>query len=84
MSDETAIEKNNGLLFILLSNKNNKYINYDLIYENLRENSQVMITPYDIFFTLLHIVDSKSEIDKDSSYRTGNSLFKKIKRKFRN
>ena len=85
MSEDTTIEKNNGLLFIILSNKNITYINYDLVYENLRENSQVMITPYDIYYTFLHIVvGSELDFNKGHSHRTGTSLFKKINRKNRN
>ena len=85
LSEDTSIEKNNGLLFILLPNKSKTYINYDLIYENLRQNSEVMITPYDIYFTFLHILeDYELEIDKKYYNKTGISLFKNISGKNRN
>ena len=85
LSEDTNIEKNNGLLFILLSNSNNSNINYYSIYENMRENSQSMITPYDIYFTFLNIIEeTEIKIYNDNYIRIGTSLFKKIKRKTRN
>ena len=51
-SAEFNVEKKYGVFFLLLS-KNKKMINYK---QNILKNQQILVTPYDIHDTLIHIV----------------------------
>ena len=52
ISSEFDIEKRLGTFFLLLS-KNKKLNNYK---ENLLKNQQILVTPYDIHDTMMHII----------------------------
>ena len=70
--EDFVLEKTLASLFIMLpSSVANKYQN------QIYENEQVMITPYDIYDTLLHLIDEKEESEYYS--RFGSSLLKRIK-----
>ena len=43
------------LPILLLIFPNNKELYEDFLYEKIKSNSQVFITPYDIYYTLIHI-----------------------------
>ena len=75
---EFFYEKNLGSLFILL----NKYGFESKIIENLRNNSQAFVTPYDIYDTMLGIIYNCYDLEcfKDIKYRSnnGNTVFNNI------
>lgn len=83
MSNDFETERTLGTLFILLpklkDGKKDKQIKDNLLY-----NEQKLITPYDIYDTLLHIVfDDNFEARKKSRSSNGQSLFDKINGKER-
>ena len=75
---EFFYEKNLGSWFILL----NKYSFESKIIENLRNNSQAFVTPYDVYDTMLGIIYNCYDLEcfKNINYKSnkGNSVFNNI------
>jgi len=75
---EFFYEKNLGSWFILL----NKYGFESKIIENLRNNSQAFVTPYDVYDTMLGIIYNCYDLEcfKNIKYKSsnGNSVFNNI------
>jgi hypothetical protein len=61
-------------LFLIFPNTQELY--EEFLYEKIKSNQQVFITPYDIYYTLIHIAlgDKISEINKNLSNNFGESL----------
>ena len=72
------MEKYLGLLLFILPNDGN----YKL--KNIIFNQQQMITPYDIYDTLLDLINVDKNVYKNLDKNKGQSLFKKINGKERN
>ena len=69
-------------LFIFLPNK--QYLYKNNLYEIIKENQQVFITPFDIYDTLIHIAYGKKNITNlNLSAPLGNSLFTELNYKER-
>ena len=71
--------------FFLLLPKNKNINNF---VENLYNNQQVFLTPYDIHDTMLHIIEGKGDLNKlkeiFSANDKGNSVFLEINENERN
>ena len=76
--EEKKMEKYLGLLLFILPNDGN----YKL--KNIIFNQQQMITPYDIYDTLLDLINVDKNVYKNLDKNKGQSLFKKINGKERN
>jgi hypothetical protein len=61
-------------LFLIFPNTQELY--EEFLYEKIKSNQQVFITPYDIYYTLIHIAlgDEINEINKNLSNNFGESL----------
>ena len=61
-------------MFLIFPNTQELY--EEFLYEKIKSNQQVFITPYDIYYTLIHIAlgDEISEINKNLSNNFGESL----------
>ena len=86
---EFNLEKKFGVFFLLLWQNRNKKKNVINEYEeNLLNNQQVMLTPYDIHDTMIHILYGNKNKEKlkgkYSSDNKGNSVFNYIEPKERN
>jgi len=83
-SSEFEIEKKYGVFFLLLYQDENIMDNFG---ENLLKNQQVMLTPYDIHDTLIHILYGNNMDNTKKIYSVnnkGNSVFKFINQTERN
>ena len=74
-------ERTLPLLFLIIPN-NNKLYNKNL-YENIKYNQQLFITPYDIYETLIHIAFGEKEYRAFNYKKHGKSLFTKLNYKVR-
>ena len=86
-NSEFELEKKFGLFFLLLwQNKRKKILNN--FEENLLNNQQIMLTPYDIHDTMIHILygnlNDEEIKSKYSMNDKGKSVFKYIQPKDRN
>ena len=89
LNDFFKIELNLPMLFIIIHDRKN--INYNEQYYNIQKNQQTLITGYDIYNTISHIIygDNYSKIlPKNNLYDTpksgnGKSLFERINQKER-
>ena len=89
LNDFFKIELNLPMLFIIINDRKN--INYNKQYYNIQKNQQTLITGYDIYNTISHIIygDNYSKIlPKNNLYDTpksgkGKSLLEKINQKER-
>ena len=76
-SDDSLIEKTYATLFIILPNNKNikDKIDYEYYYNNINKNQQILMSPYDIHNTLIHIALGNSTINNYKIYsKLGNSL----------
>ena len=75
-------EKTLPILLLIIPNNNLLYKNN--LYEKMKNNQQIFVTPFDVHDTLLHIAFGKNE-KKYKQYKTlyGQSLFKKLNYKIR-
>ena len=66
------------ILFLILPNTQELY--NESLYEKIKSNQQVFITPYDIYYTLIHIAlgVTAKEINKEFSNYYGESLLTRI------
>ena len=67
-------ESTSPILFLIFPNTQELY--KEFLYETIKSNQQVFITPYDIYYTLIHIAlgDKISKIKNNSSKNFGESL----------
>ena len=81
--EDFKYERTLPLLFLLIPNTHELY--EDSLYETIKNNQQVFITPFDIYYTLIHIAlgDKFKEIIKNPFDKYGESLFKPIDYKLR-
>ena len=71
------LETTLGTLFFIIPN--NKKIYENGLYDNLYNNQQTFVTPYDIHDTLVHIAYGDKDIPPDNAYSgRGGSLLNKI------
>ena len=72
------IERTLPILLLLFPNTQELY--KDSLYEKIKSNQQVFITPYDIYYTLIHIAlgDKISEMNLNLSKIYGKSLLTPI------
>ena len=86
-NSEFELEKKFGIFFLLLYQDNNKKFN-NKIEENLFNNQQIMLTPYDIHDTMIHILYWNKNDEKIKNFYSfnnkGNSIFNYIDPKERN
>ena len=75
-------EKTLPILLLIIPNNNLLYKNN--LYEKMKNNQQIFVTPFDVHDTLLHIAFGRNE-KKFKQYKTlyGQSLFKKLNYKIR-
>ena len=73
-SAEFNVEKKYGVFFLLLS-KNKKMINYK---QNVLKNQQILVTPYDIHDTLIHIVYGDNNDDSMQKVYSQNNKGKSV------
>ena len=85
-SDDSIIEQTHGTLFIILPSNKNKTKKIDeSYYNNIYENQQTLISPYDIHDTVIHIVFGNNTMYNEKAYSgTGYSLLAKFDGKTRN
>lgn len=79
LNDFFNYEKVLPMLFILVNDRKN--ISYEKQYQYLNENQQTLITAFDIYNTILHLLYGdkyESEDTKDIKAKKGISLFSKI------
>lgn len=71
-------ERTLPILFLILPNTPELY--KESLYEKIKSNQQVFITPYDIYYTLIHIAlgIEVNEINKELSTNYGKSLLTRI------
>ena len=70
------------MLFLIIPNNDKLY--KDNLYEKMKINQQIFITPFDIYNTLLHIAFGEiNEEYKEHSISNGGSLFTKLNYKKR-
>lgn len=76
--EDFVYEKTLPFLFLIIPNTKELY--NDSLYEKIKSNQQAFTTPYDIYYTLIHIAlgFSISGINKKSSNYYGESLFTPI------
>ena len=86
-SSEFELEKKFGTFFLLLY-QNNSNDNLKIYEQNLLNNQQVMVTPYDIHDTMIHILYGNNLDEKIkkiySENNKGNSVFNFIQPEERN
>ena len=85
-SDDSLIERSYASLFIILPyDKNNKNKISDEFYNNAYNNQQILISPYDIHNTLIHIALGNNTINNYEYHsREGRSLLSFFEGKKRN
>ena len=89
MADFFKSERALPMLYIICNDRKN--ISYHEQYKNIRENQQILITGYDIYNTLVHIllgnefnlISNKTKYQDIPKSRFGQSLFNYIKSKDR-
>ena len=82
--NDWKIEKSLPILIILIPDKKN--ISYEMQYSEIYKNQQTLITPFDIYYTIRHIIygnNYKNNLLK-KRHNEGESLFKYINSKNRN
>jgi len=81
--EDFKYERTLPILFLMLPNTHELY--EESLYETIKKNQQVFLTPFDIYYTLINIAlgDKYSEIIKSSRNKFGESLFKPINYKLR-
>ena len=73
-SRDFLFERTLATLFLLIPN--NEFLYKDNLYEILKFNQQIFVTPFDIYNTLVYLSNGK---DRDKYYVSyGNSLFTKL------
>ena len=81
-SEDFKIERTLPSFFLILSNNEKLYKNN--LYETLKVNQQVFITPFDIYNTLIHLAFADNSIYVRKYYnKYGKSLFSKMNYKIR-
>ena len=77
-SKDFLYERTLPLLFLIIPNTQELY--EEFLYEIIKINQQVFITPYDIYYTLIHIAlgDKFSEVNKKLLNNKGESLLTPI------
>ena len=84
-SDDSMIEGNYATLFIMLPNNNTKNKINEEYYNNVYNNQQILISPYDIHNTLIHIALGEKTINNYEVHsRYGRSLLSTFEGKSRN
>ena len=84
-SDDSLIERTYGTLFMILPSNKNKNIYNDYYYKNIYNNQQVLISPFDIHDTLIHIIfGNNTSYNKEVYSHQGDSLLSKFEGKSRN
>ena len=85
-SDDSLIERSYATLFIILpNNKGNKNKNNEEYYDNIYQNQQILISPYDIHNTLIHIALGNNTINNYELHsKHGRSLLSSFDGKGRN
>ena len=85
-SDDSLIERSYATLFIILpKNKRIKNKISDEYYENINNNQQILISPYDIHNTLIHIALGNNTINNSEIHsQHGKSLLSSFEGKKRN
>ena len=85
-SDDSLIERSYATLFIILPyNKNDKNKISDEYYNNAYNNQQILISPYDIHNTLMHIALGERTINnREIHAKRGKSLLSAFDGKSRN
>ena len=84
-SDDSIIERTYATLFIILPNDKNvkNKLNKDY-YNNINQNQQILMSPYDIHNTLIHIAIGNNTINNYRIYsRYGKSLLSSFRGKKR-
>lgn len=66
------------LPILLLMFPNTQELYEGSLYENIKSNQQVFITPYDIYYTLINIALGDKIMDLNLSKNYGDSLLKPI------
>ena len=82
--NDWKIEKSLPILIILIPDKKN--VSYEMQYTEIHKNQQTLITPFDIYYTIRHIIygnNYKNNLSK-KRHNEGESLFKYINSKKRN
>ena len=76
--EDFFIERTLPLLILIIPNTQELY--EKSLYENIKSNQQVFITPYDIYYTLIHIAlgDKSNSININLLNKYGDSLLKPI------
>lgn len=78
ISDDFETEKTLGTLFIIIPSNENKEVDNN-IRDGLYYNSQKLITPYDLYDTMVHVAYYNNETAfNEEKGDNGQSLFKKI------
>ena len=73
-----------SLPFLLLLVPNNEKLYKDNLYEKIKSNQQTLITPFDIYNTLVHLAYGKNKKEYKKKYVTyGGSLLSKLNYKTR-
>ena len=84
-SDDSLIERTYGTLFMILPSNKNKTIYKDYYYKNIYINQQILISPFDIHDTLIHIIfGNNTSYNKEVYSHKGDSLLSKFDGKSRN
>ena len=84
-SDDSLIERTYGTLFMILPSNKKKKIYWDYYNNNVYINQQILISPYDIHDTLIHIVfGNNTSFNREVYSHRGNSLLSKFDGKSRN
>ena len=85
-SDDSLIERSYAMLFIILPyDKNNKNKISEEYYNNIYNNQQILVSPYDIHNTLIHIALGENTINNYHVHsKRGKSLLSSFNGKSRN
>ena len=76
-SQDFLFERTLPVLLLIISNDKDLY--KDKLYEKIKNNQQVFVTPFDIYCTLIHIaLRDETKIFKKKSFFYGSSLLTKL------
>ena len=77
-SEDFLFERTLPILFLIIPN--NEYLYKNNLYEIMKYNEQIFITPFDIYNTLIYLSNGKiKKMNNENNIPYGDSLFTKLK-----